>query len=161
MEENSITIDLTPKDLYEFNMYHSYTHSQGIVSIFFGIAAIVLAFMEMQQISTARFAVQIVLGIVILLYIPCTLFLRAKAAVKTGGSFDKPIDVRFDETGVTIRVGENENLIAWKDIYRLKNRKNQYLVYTGRITALIIPKRCISEELIGKIEEYYRQNSEE
>ena len=161
MEENSITIDLTSKDLYEFNMYHSYTHSQGIASVIFGIAAIVLAFAEMSQLSTARFAVQILLGIAILCYIPCTLFLRAKTAVKTGGAFDKSIGVRFDESGVNIRVGEDENVIAWKDIYRLKNRKNQFLIYTGRITALIVPKRCISDELIGKVEEYYKQNADE
>ena len=161
MENNSITVDLTAKDLFEFNIYHSYTHSQGIASVLFGLAAIGVTIAEFDKLTTGMFAVRILLGIAILVYIPCTLAMRARMAVKKGGSFDKPINITIGEDGVDVGVGEETNLIKWENVYRLKDRKNQFLIYTGRITALIIPKRCISGELIARIQEKYAQHADE
>ena len=158
MEKDSITVKLTAKDLFEFNMFHTYTHSQGIVSLICGFGAIGLAIAGRQDITVGMFLLRVLLGLAILIYIPCTLALRAKAAVKTGGSFEKPVHITIGDDGVGIAVGDQSNQIAWDGIYRLKNRKNQFLIYTGRITALIIPKRCISEDQIKRVQKYYDQH---
>ncbi len=161
MEKDSITVNLEAKDLYEFNMYHAYTHSQGIMSVVFGLAAIALTVAEFDRLTTGMFAVRILLGIAILVYIPCALAMRARMAVKKGGAFDKPINITIGDDGVGVGVGEETNLIPWENVYRLKDRKNQFLIYTGRITALIVPKRFVSDDQIKTIREYYDQHTAE
>ena len=161
MDKQDITVELTAKDLFEFNMFHSYTHSQGIVSVIAGLCAFVLAVMERGKITPGMFLVYIIMGVIILGYIPCTLILRSRMSVKKGGAFEKPVYISIAEDGVGIRVDENENFIAWKDVYCIKDRRNQLLIYTGRITALIIPKRCISEDVVTKVRSYFDSHSEE
>ena len=156
-----ITVNLSAKDLFEFNMYHSYTHSQGIVSIIAGIAAFVLAFTERGKITPGLFAVYIIMGFVILGYIPFTLMMRSRMAAGKGGTFAKPVNITISEESVGIRVGEEENVIPWEEIYCLKDRRNQFLIYTGRITALIIPKRFTSDDVIEHAKQFYRQHSGE
>lgn len=69
----SFDVTLSPKDLYRFNMYQTYTGFQGWSSIALGILGFVMAGISFQNGKTSYTLLYIAVGFLFLLYIPgCT-----------------------------------------------------------------------------------------
>ena len=79
----SFDVTLSPKDLYRFNMYQTYTGFQGWSSIALGILGFVMAGISFQNGKTSYTLLYIAVGFLFLLYIPVTLWFRAKETLKT------------------------------------------------------------------------------
>ena len=79
----SFDVTLSPKDLYRFNMYQTYTGFQGWSSIALGILGFVMAGISFQNGKTSYTLLYIAVGFLFLLYIPVALWFRAKETLKT------------------------------------------------------------------------------
>ena len=66
----SFDVTLSPKDLYRFNMYQTYTGFQGWSSIALGILGFVMAGISFQNGKTSYTLLYIAVGFLFLLYIP-------------------------------------------------------------------------------------------
>ena len=78
----SFDVTLSPKDLYRFNMYQTYTGFQGWSSIALGILGFVMAGISFQNGKTSYTLLYIAVGFLFLLYIPVALWFRAKETLK-------------------------------------------------------------------------------
>ena len=65
----SFDVTLSPKDLYRFNMYQTYTGFQGWSSIALGILGFVMAGISFQNGKTSYTLLYIAVGFLFLLYI--------------------------------------------------------------------------------------------
>ena len=99
-------VKITEKDLFQFNMEQAYKGSQGILSILFFIllcAAAVMGFMRGQIFYSVLY---IIVGIIVMVYVPLSLKGRVKTVIKTNKVFSEPLHFEIDEKLIKVSQGE-------------------------------------------------------
>ena len=84
-------------------------------------------------------------GLLILLYLPVSLFLKAKQQ-SLNPAFKKPLHYKLTEEGVTVSQGEEEQSQKWEDMYKAGSTLGSILLYTGKRSASIFPKKQLREQ---------------
>ena len=79
-----LDVKIESKDLYDYMLRHSYNSPSGILGSCFGALLVVLAVLTGQW-------MYLVFGIIMLAYLPWTLFLRSKKQALTNAGFQKPL----------------------------------------------------------------------
>ena len=95
--ELELDIQLKEKDLYRFNLFQTYTSSQGIVSIVIAILGVVMAAISFQNGSMSYGVLYVVISVVILLYIPISLRGRVKLTLKNNEVLAGVLHYHFSE----------------------------------------------------------------
>lgn len=118
---------LTVKDMYRFNLYHTYTSFQGIFTIIIGLGVIALALYAKETVSISYMVIYLVLGIIFLVYTPINLYLSSKHVIHKSDAFRHPMQYSFDDEGTVIRiVGVNKEEILHEEEreFALKQKDN-------------------------------------
>ena len=132
-------IKITATDLYDYMLAHTYSGFSGIFGGVVGSLLIVLWF-------SSSMIYYLIAGIVILLYIPCSLFLRAKRQAASNEFFKNPIHYTLTDEGVTVTQGESEMTQPWAAVVKASSTNKSLLLYTSRVNAWIFPKRQLGEK---------------
>ena len=80
----NLTVKIEAGDLYDYMLMHSYNSPAGLLGSTFGAVLIIFAFATTQWIFA-------VLGVVMLLYLPWTLFVKSRRQILTKLSGAAPI----------------------------------------------------------------------
>lgn len=138
---NMIELDVKIEagDLYDYMLRHSYNSTAGILGSCFGALFVVFAVMQQQW-------PYMVFGLIVLLYLPCTLFLRSRQQAVNNPSFRQPLHYVLDEQGVTISQGEDSVQYLWEELYRAVSTGRSIILYTSRINATIFPKKQMGDK---------------
>lgn len=142
--EFDITLD--SKDMYYFSMHHTYTGSQGIISIVIAalcFASAVYTYGSVELLYTILYAG---FGILFLLYIPVSLYLRSKRQILTSDVLRNALHYAIDETGIHTSQKEASADLPWEQVYRIISTRNHVLIYSNRINAYIIPRSQVTKE---------------
>ncbi len=126
-------IKITAADLYDYMLAHTYSGFSGIFGGIVGALLIVLWFYT-------GMIYYLVAGIVILLYIPCSLFLRARKQA-AGEAFKEPFHYELTEGGITITQGSAVMEQPWAVVMKATSTNRSLLLYTSKVNAWIFPKR--------------------
>lgn len=140
-----LTVKIEAGDLYDYMLMHSYNSPAGLVGSAFGALLIVFAFATQQWIF-------IVLGLVMLLYLPWTLFIKSRSQILSNPSFQEPLQYTLDEEGLTVSQGEAQEKMAWEDMHKAVSTGRSIIVYTSRVNATIFPKRQLGDRRSAVIE---------
>lgn len=132
-------IKITATDLYDYMLAHTYSGFSGIFGGVVGSLLIVLWF-------SSNMIYYLIAGIVILLYIPCSLFLRAKRQAACNEFFKNPIHYTLTDEGVTVTQGEAEMTQPWAAVVKAASTNKSLLLYTSRVNAWIFPKRQLGDK---------------
>lgn len=143
MIELDVTIE--SKDLYDYMLRHSYNSAVGIIGSSFGAMVILLAVMTKQWLY-------LVIGLIILLYLPWTLFFRSKRQVLSNPSFQKPLHYLLDEQGLTISQEEESVQYLWEEMHKAVSTGRSIILYTSPINATIFPKAQLEDQRAAVIE---------
>ncbi len=138
-------ITLTPKDMYRFNLYQTYTGFQGWFSIIVSIFIFVSAGLTYGEVTLTRTVLYIVLGIVFLFYMPVTLYLRSKHNVIASDVLKNALHYSVTDKGFAVSQNEASAELPWEQIYKMISTKNNVLVYSSRINAYVIPRQQLGE----------------
>lgn len=142
-------IDLTVKieagDLYDYLLMHSYNSPAGLVGSVFGALLTIFAAATGQWIF-------LVLGLVMLLYLPWTLFVKSRSQILSNPSFQEPLHYTLDEEGLTVSQGEARESMAWGDMHKAVSTGRSIILYTSRVNATIFPKRQMEDRKAAVIE---------
>ena len=141
-------VKLEPKDMYRFNMYQTYSGFSGLSSIIFAIALFGLAIYTYGEVSLPNTIMYVGVGIMMLVYMPSTLWLRAKQSIKASPVLSNTLHYMVDADGFTVTQGEASGVLAWKQIYKMVSTKHLVLVYSTRINAYVIPRRQLDEQYL-------------
>lgn len=131
--------------LYDYMLQHTYASAQGLLGTMVGALLIVAYF------SNQAF-VCLIAGVVIVLYLPCTLYLKAQTQAKTNPVFRKPIHYKITEEGIEASQEDTNTTMEWGQFYKVTSTKSSLIVYTNRINACIFPKKCMEEKSAKVIE---------
>lgn len=141
----NILVKIEAGDLYDYMLMHSYNSPAGIVGSTFGALLIVFALATKQWIF-------IVLGLVMLLYLPWTLFLKSRSQLLNNPAFQEPLQYTLDEEGLTVSQGEAREAMAWEDMHKAVSTGRSIILYTSRVNATIFPKRQLGDQRVAVIE---------
>ena len=143
----TLDIKLNAKDLYKFNMKQAYRGMQGILSIIMPILVFAYAVTSYGQVSIGSTLVYIGLGIMFLVYVPVSLWLRVNKIIKDeNNALSKSIHYVFDEDTIGVSVGEESVEFKWENIFQMKTSGNLLLLYTNRINAYIFPLEQVGNQ---------------
>ncbi len=132
-------------DLYDYMLRHTYNSPMGIVGNGVGGVLVVAAFL------TGKW-LMLILGLIILFYLPWTLFLKSRQQALKNPAFKNPLHFRLDEEGITVSQGEESQKQAWEDMYKAVSTPHSIIVYTSAVNASIFPKRELGDLKMQVIE---------
>lgn len=141
----NLTVKIEAGDLYDYLLMHSYNSPAGIVGSTFGALLILFALGTRQWIF-------IVLGVVMLLYLPWTLFIKSRQQILKNPGFQEPLHYTLNEEGLTISQGEEEAMMAWGDMHKAVSTGRSIILYTSRTNATLFPKRQLGDQKAAVIE---------
>lgn len=142
----SFDIKLTAKDLFKFNIMQAYKGMQGFLSILLPVLIFAYAVTSFGQVSIGSTLVYVGLGIVFLVYVPVSLWMRVNKTIKdTNNALSKTLHYEFSEENIKVTVEAESVEFNWENIFQMKETKDMVLVYTNRINAYIIPKVQLGE----------------
>lgn len=141
----NLSVKIEAGDLYDYMLMHSYNSPAGLVGSTFGALLIIFAIATQQWIF-------IVLGLVMLLYLPWTLFLKSRTQLLNNPAFQEPLQYTLDEDGLTVSQGEVQEKMAWEDMHKAVSTGRSIILYTSRVNATIFPKRQLGDQRVAVIE---------
>lgn len=136
--EVQLDVKIQAGDIYDYMLYHQYTSAAGLIGSGVGALMVVAYFMNRQIIF-------LVAGIIILCYLPWTLFLKSRQQALMNPVFKETLHYTIDEEGISVSQGEEKQQQAWKDMYKAVSTARSIIVYTSKINATIIPKRYLND----------------
>ena len=147
IEKDMLELDVKIEsgDLYDYMMAHSYNGASGILGSCFGALMVVVAFLNKQWIF-------LICGVVVLLYLPWTLFLKSKQQSLNNPTFKKPLHYLLDEQGITVSQGEECQSQLWEHMYKAVSTNRSIIIYTSPVNATIFPRRVLGEDVAKCIE---------
>ena len=141
-----LDIKLDAKDLFRFNMQQAYRGMQGILSIILPILVFAYAVTSYGEVSIGSTLVYVGLGIVFLVYVPVSLWLRVNKIVKDeNNALSKVLHYEFEEEVIRVSVGEESVEFKWENIFQMKTSGPLLLVYTNRINAYVLPLEQVGD----------------
>ena len=159
----SFNIKLAAQDLFKFNIIQAYRGVQGFLSILLPVLIFSYAATSFGQVSIGYTLLYVGLGILFLVYVPVSLWMRVKKTISDpNNALSKTLHYEFAEEGIRVSVEEDSVEFKWENIFQMKETKDMVLVYTNRINAYIIPKNQLADnykqlsELAHKKLEKYR-----
>lgn len=139
-------IQLTTRDVFRFNMYQTYRGMQGIISVLLPAIIVGVVIRNYKDFGTANALLYLGIALILLLYIPISLWLRSKKVLKTNEPLAKPLHFAFSEETISVSQEEQAVEFKWENVYKMIATKSLVLVYTNRLNAYIIPRTQIQEE---------------
>ena len=143
----AIDIKITAKDLFLFNVKQAYKGMQGALSIILPALIFAYAVTTYGQVSIGSTLVYVGLGIVFLVYVPVSLWLRSKKiVVDPNNALSKVLHYEFTEEAIRVSVEEESVEFKWENIFQMKKSGDQLLIYTNRINAYILPLAQVGDK---------------
>ena len=129
--------------LYDYMLRHTYNSISGLLGSVVGAMGIVAFFMN-------GYPLYLIMGVVLLGYLPVALYLRAKRQAQNP-VFKKPLHYRMSEEGVAVSQGETEQFQKWEDMYKAVSTTKSLILYTSRVNASVFPRKDLGEQQIDVI----------
>lgn len=137
--ELEFDVKMTPMAMYDYLLYHTYTGLSGLIGTLVGV------FLIMAFVAT-KYPIYLIAGLVIILYLPLNLLLKANQQVQGNAAFKKPFHYKMTDEGVCVSQGENEESQSWKDCYKAVSTRSNIILYTSRTTASIFPRKDLGQK---------------
>ena len=138
MNEMEFKIQIKSGDLYDYMLRHTYHGAQGLLGSCVGALAILL-FLGNHQV------IYLIAGIVILVYLPWTLFLKSRQQMLTTPAFKKPLHYVLNEEGIMVSQDGVTECQKWEDIHKAVSTSKSIIVYTNPVNACIFPRRELGD----------------
>lgn len=143
--EVSFDVKITPGVLYDYLLYHTYTGTTGLLGTIAGALLVVAYFM-------AGSILYLIFGVVVLVYLPWTLFIRSKKQYLANPAFKEPLHYTLNEEGMTVSQKDTSEQIAWENLYKAVSTPKSIVLYTSPVNASIFPKKDLGERKAALIE---------
>lgn len=143
--EVEFDIQMTSADLYDYMLHHTYNSAQGLIGSVAGALMIVAA-------VAGAGILCLIAGMIVLLYLPITLFLKSKQQFLMNASFKRPLHFKMTEEGIEVSQGEETQSQKWEEMHKAVSTMKSIILYTSPVNASIFPRRELGENIPGVIE---------
>ena len=136
-------VQMTPRAMYDFLLYHTYSHLSGLIGAIFGVVVLGLGIRAMAQGDYTAGMMFFFFAAVFLVMTPLTLKSKAKAQVKTTPMFQKPI---------TISQEDQQTEVKWEEFQKAVSTNRTLILYITRVRALVFPKEALGEQYTAAVQ---------
>ena len=143
--EIEFDVKITSNILYDYMLRHTYSSLSGLTGSLVGVLMLMLFASNRQPIC-------LIIGAVILLYLPWTLFIKSKQQALNTPAFKKPLHYRLSDEGIEVSQDGTTEKMGWENMYRAVSTTHSIVVYTTRTSACIFPKKDLGENRYKVIE---------
>lgn len=138
-------VQMTTQYMFDFMLQHIYRSFQGIFSILAGLGVLTLFICTLGKTDTVYSLCYLFFGIFFLLYLPFSLWSKAKRQVKLTPMFKKPLEYEVDQRGIRTSQDEQSEFVPWKNVQKVINSKLCVIVYISKVRAFVWPKEAIGD----------------
>lgn len=124
--------------IYDYMLHHTYNSPSGILGSAVGAILVVGFFRTWNFLYLAA-------GVVLLLYLPCSLYISSVKQMKNTPVFREPLSYRITEEGIEVSQGGQSQLQKWEDIYKAVSTRSSIIVYNTRVNAWIFPRKDMGD----------------
>lgn len=132
-------------DLYDYNLRHAYNSPAGLMGSILGAIMVIVG-------AVSATWIFVIGGILLLVYLPWTLFIKSKQQALSNPAFKEPLHYVLDDDGITISQGEVSTTQDWDDMVKAVSTSRSIIVYTSRVNATIFPKSQLGDKKSSVIE---------
>ena len=143
-------VQMTPRAMYDFLLYHTYSHLSGLIGAIFVVLG--LGIRAMAQGDYTAGMMFFFFAAVFLVMTPLTLKSKAKAQVKTTPMFQKPITYELTEEGITISQEDQQTEVKWEEFQKAVSTNRTLILYITRVRALVFPKEALGEQYTAAVQ---------
>lgn len=136
--EIEFDVKITTNILYDYMLQHTYSRLPGLMGTLVGVLMLFLFAANRQPLI-------LIIALVILLYLPWTLFLRAASQAKVTPAFQKPLHYRLTEEGIEVSQDGTTEQMAWGGMVKAISTPKSIIVYTTAVNACIFPKSDLGD----------------
>lgn len=140
-----LDIKIGAGDLYDYMLMHHFSSASGVMGSTLGALMVIVALSTKQWLF-------LIGGIVLLLYLPWTLFIKSRQQALNNPVFKHPMHYVLDEKGITISQGETSTSQPWGEMVKAVSTSKSIIVYTSRVNATIFPKSQMGDKTASVIE---------
>ena len=140
------TVNMTEQYMYDFMLYHTYTHMSGLLGAILGVVGLGMGINALMSGETSSAMLGFMIAILFLFVTPKNTKTRAKTQVAQSEMFQKPLEYEFHEEGITVRQGDLEATNEWGEFAKAVSTQKSVIIYVTRVRALIFPKECMGEQ---------------
>ena len=133
------SVKMTFKALYSYVLNTNYRNIMGILGILLSVGAIVVLLLGWSQLSIMQKVIFFIVAIAFTILNPISLAFKTRKQLKTSPSYKQPLDYTFGSEGIIISQGELSQEVKWSDITRIMLTKSMIAIYTGPMSAFVIP----------------------
>ncbi|MDL2296056.1 YcxB family protein [Lachnospiraceae bacterium OttesenSCG-928-E19] len=144
-------VKITQKVMFDFLVYHTYTHVMGMVAVVFGLINLTIGIHALVN-QGEKWIVYSIFGLIFLFGTPIMLWFTAGTSVKGTAIFQKPIEYELSDAGVRASQGEQGNVAPWESILRVTSTRNGIFLYQGKSNAIVLPRKEMGEQEAAVIE---------
>lgn len=143
--EIEFDVKISANVLYDYMLRHTYSSLSGIMGTLVGALMLVLFASNRQPIC-------LIIGVVILLYLPWTLFIKSRQQALDTPAFKKPLHYRLSDDGIEVSQDETVEQMGWDGMVKAVSTLNSIIVYTTPTNACIFPKKDLGDSRYKVIE---------
>lgn len=136
--ELEFDVKISASVLYDYLLYHTYTSLSGMIGAVVGVFLLGGYLKNGQLLYLAG-------GIFILLYLPCTLWLKARKQAKNNPAFKEVLHYKMTEEGIEVSQHGETQLLKWEQTYKAVSTKSSIIVYINKMNAWIFPRKDLGE----------------
>lgn len=136
--ELEFDVNMNSGVLYDYMLRHTYTSAQGLLGTAAGALMIVGYSMQHRILL-------LIVGLIILLYLPWTLFLRSKQQALNNPAFKKPLHYRLSGEGIEVSQDGTHEMQEWENMYKAVSTSKSIIVYTSKVNACIFPRKDLGD----------------
>lgn len=142
--EVEFDVRITPGALYDYMLFHTYTSPAGLIGAVTGALLVTAFFMGTGVLC-------LIAGIIILAYLPWTLFLKSRQQFLANPAFKMPLHYKMTEEGIEVSQNGEVQSQKWEDMFKAVSTPKSLIVYTSRINASIFPRKDLKENATAVI----------
>lgn len=142
--EVEFDVKITPGALYDYMLFHTYTSPSGLLGAAVGALFVTTFFMGAGVLC-------LIAGLVILFYLPWTLFIKSRQQYLANPAFKMPLHYKMTEEGMEVSQNGEVQSQKWEDMFKAVSTPRSLIVYTSRVNASIFPKKDLQENTAAVI----------
>ena len=143
--EIEFDVKISSNVLYDYMLRHTYSSLSGIMGSVVGVLMLILFVSNRQPIC-------LIIGVVILLYLPWTLFIKSRQQALSTPAFKKPLHYRLTDEGIEVSQDDTTEQMGWDGMVKAVSTINSIIVYTTKTNACIFPKKDLGDKKYKVIE---------
>lgn len=155
MKEIKINVDMKVKNMYEFLMRHAYFSKVGVASLAFSVLSFVYLCINVSKVSRGQLVLLVIASLMFTVINPIWIYVTAAKQVKLSPTFKETITYEFGENGVRVVQGDEELPVAWEEVKKVVETRNNLIIYLSKVRAFVIPREELGdhrEDLVALIE---------